>query len=47
MNPSPSRVVFEIYPRFKYRQDGDKVVYEDHILFYNSITHSYIHLSNE
>ena len=46
-NPAPTRVVFEIFPRYKYRQVGDKVCYGDHILFYNTFTHSYIHFSND
>jgi hypothetical protein len=47
MNPAPSRVIFDILPRYKYRQEGDRVVYGDHILFFNANKHGYIHYSNE
>lgn len=46
-NPSPSRVIFDILPRYKYRQDGDRVVYEDHILLFNSSKSLYIQYMNE
>lgn len=43
--PSAQRVTFFIYPRFKYRQEGDSVVYNDHVLLYNSKYNSYLHAS--
>lgn len=46
-NPAPSRVIFDILPRYKYRQEGDKVAYKDHILFLNTNKHGYIHYDAE
>jgi len=46
-NPAPSRVIFDILPRYKYRQEGDKVAYKDHILFLNTNKHGYIHYDND
>lgn len=43
LDPSPNRVIFAIVPRYKYRQEGDKVVYGDHILFKNMNKHMFIH----
>jgi hypothetical protein len=43
LDPSPNRVIFSIVPRYKYRQEGDKVVYGDHILFKNTNKHLFIH----
>lgn len=47
IDPSAQRVTFFIYPRFKYRQEGEYVVYNDHILLYNSKYNSYIHVSED
>ena len=41
-NPKASRVVFQIHPRYKYRQEGDRVVYDDHITIFNVKTGLYI-----
>ena len=46
-NPAPSRVIFDILPRYKYRQEGDKVTYMDNILLLNTHKHGYIHYDNE
>jgi hypothetical protein len=43
MDPVPKRVTFEILPRFKYRQDGDRVVFGDHILLHNPLMGLYVH----
>jgi len=42
MDPAPKRVTFEILPRFKYRQDGDRVVYGDNILLDNPLMGLYV-----
>ena len=34
-DPSPNRVTFSIMPGYKYRQEGDKVIYGDHVVFKN------------
>jgi hypothetical protein len=46
-DPSAQRVTFQIQQRYKYRQDGEPVVFNDHIIFYNSKYNSYIHASEE
>jgi hypothetical protein len=46
-NPAPSRVIFDILPRYKYRQEGDKVTYMDNILLLNTNKHGYIHYDPE
>ena len=43
--PVASRVCFQITPRFKYRQDGDCIVYSDQVLLYNEKNRAYIHFS--
>ena len=47
MNPTPTRVIFDILPRYKYRTEGDKVVFGDHILFLNTNKGGYIHYSKD
>ena len=34
-------------PRYKYRQDGEPVVYNDHVILYNVKYNQYIHVSEE
>jgi|LauGreDrversion4_2_1035121.scaffolds.fasta_scaffold220148_3 hypothetical protein len=43
MEPVAERVTFSILPRFKYRQEGDRVVYGDHILLHNASRDVYVH----
>ena len=43
--PVASRVCFQITPRYKYRQDGDCIVFRDQILLYNQKLHAYVHFS--
>lgn len=45
--PTPQRVTFYIQPRYKYREDGEAVVYNDHIILYNLKYNSYLHISEE
>lgn len=40
-------MTFYIQQRYKYRQDGEAVVYNDHILLYNQKYNCYIHLSED
>ena len=46
-NPSAQRVTFHIQQRYRYRQDGESVVYNDHILLYNQKYNSFIHISED
>jgi len=43
--PYGSAVSFQIQPRYKYRQEGDKVIYNDQILLYNVKSNAYIHFN--
>jgi len=43
--PVASRVTFQIHPRYKYRQEGDRVVFRDQILLYNAKYNAYVHFS--
>ena len=43
----PSRVTFQIVPRYKYRQEGDQVVFNDQIVLYNAKFQAYIHFSKD
>ena len=45
--PSSSRVTFQIQPRYRYRQEGDRVVYRDQILLYNMKNNAYVHFSQD
>lgn len=45
--PSAQRVTFFIQQRYKYRQDGEAVVYNDHILLYNQKYNCYLHVSED
>jgi hypothetical protein len=45
--PSAQRVTFYIQPRYKYRQVGQNIVYNDHVLFYNQKFNSYLHVSED
>lgn len=44
--PSGQRVTFFIQQRYKYRQDGEAVVINDHVLLYNQKYNSYLHVSH-
>lgn len=46
-NPSAQRVTFYIQQRYKYRMDGEAVVFNDHILLYNSKYNCYLHISED
>jgi len=46
-DPSAQRVTFYIQPRYQYRQEGEPVVYNDHVLLYNSKYNAYLHVSEE
>lgn len=46
-SPVASRVTFQIQPRYKYRQDGDQVVFNDQICLYNQKYNAYIHFSKD
>lgn len=46
-HPSPQRSTFYILPRYKYRQDGEPVVYNDHVILYNMKYNQYIHVSED
>lgn len=46
-NPAPQRVTFYIQPRYRYREDGEPVVYNDHITLYNIKYNSFLHISEE
>ena len=41
----PDVVDFKVMSRYKYKQIGEPVVYEDHVCFYNSETSMYLHMS--
>ena len=43
--PVASRVFFQITPRYKYRQDGDCIVYRDQILLFNEKNNVFVHIS--
>ena len=45
--PVASRVCFQITPRYKYRQDGDCIVFRDQILLYNQKNNAYVHFSGD
>ena len=44
-NPSASRVTFQIQPRYKYRQEGDRVVFQDQILLANTKYNTFVNVS--
>jgi signal peptidase I len=44
-DPMPSRATWRITPRYKYRHDGDRVVYKDEILILNNKYNAYLHFS--
>ena len=46
-DPSAQRVTFYIQQRYKYRLDGEAVVFNDHILLYNQKYNCYLHVSEE
>ena len=46
-SPVASRVTFQIQPRYKYRQEGDQVVFNDQIVLYNQKYNAYIHFSKD
>lgn len=43
--PAPQRAWFVIQSRYRYRQIGEPVVYNDHILLYSQKYNSYLHAS--
>ena len=45
--PSASRTSFQMQPRFKYRQEGDRIVFGDMVLLYNVKNNAYIHFSKD
>ena len=45
--PAPMRAQFIIQSRYRYRQPGEHVVYNDHILLYSAKYNSYVHASEE
>ena len=41
----PSKgIYFKIMPRYKYRQEGEKIKYGDQIIFYNTKVQLYLHV---
>ena len=45
--PVASRVCFQISPRYKYRLDGDCIVFRDQILLFNEKNNAYVHISGD
>jgi len=41
----PELVDFQVLSRYKYKQVGDKVVYDDHLMLFNSSSGLFIHVS--
>lgn len=44
--PSTQRVSWYIQQRYNYRTDGEEVVFNDHIILYNSKYNSYMHVND-
>ena len=40
-------IYFKVLPRYKYRQEGEKVQYRDQIILMNTKTNLYLHMSDE
>jgi hypothetical protein len=45
--PSSSRVTFNVQPRYRYRQEGDRVVYRDQILLANLKYNTFVNISTD
>lgn len=43
--PSAQRVTFFLNQRYNYRQEGEPVVYDDHIVLFNTKYNCYLHIS--
>lgn len=44
--PNPQRCTFILLPRYNYRQEGEPIVLNDHVLIYNMKYNSYVHVSD-
>jgi len=40
-------VYFKVLPRYKYRQEGERVLFRDQIVFMNMKTNLYLHFSSD
>lgn len=46
-DPNPQRCTFVFSPRYNYRQDGEPIVLNDHVLIYNQKYNAYVHVSDQ
>ncbi len=46
-NGFDNNIYFKILPRYKYRQEGEKVVYKDHIVLKSSHINFSLHVSDK